>query len=555
MTWDTSCSDWQEKLQTGGSLCPKLPLYTTAADRAEAVFNRLRLPDVPGTPLLADAGGEWFREIVRTLFGSYSAEEKVRHLREVFVLCPKKSSKTTYGAALMLVAVLVSPRPRGEFLFIGPTQEISDLAFKQAAGMIEIDPVLSAKCLIQHHIRKITYLPTGAFLKVKSFSPTVVTGSKPSGVLIDEIHVMGEMNNADRVIGQLRGGLISQPEAFLVNITTQSERTPSGVFRAELMKARKVRDGALRAPILPILYEFPQSIDWRDQSKWWMVTPNRGRSITVERLIPDYEQAVASGEEELRRWASQHLNVEIGLALMSDRWAGADYWEAQARPSITLQSLLRECEVVTVGIDGGGLDDLLGLAVLGRKTGTQEWLLWTHAWAHPSVLERRKSESSRFQDFAQDGDLSLVTQIGDDVTELAALAAEVQASALLDKVGVDPSGLGGILEALHQSGVPPEKIIGISQGWKMTGAIKTAERKLAEGGLIHGGQPMMSWCVGNAKVEPRGNAILITKQAAGFAKIDPLMAAFNAVTLLALNPAAWPDQGMVIGSDYEFMVL
>ena len=65
----------------------------------------------------------------------------------------------------------------------------------------------------------------------------------------------------------------------------------------------------------------------------------------------------------------------------------------------------------------------------------------------------------------------------------------------------------------------------------------SSERALADGTLRPSGQALVNWCVGNAKVEPKGNARRITK-AASSGKIDPLMASFNAISLMAMNPAA-----------------
>src|ERR1700694_3978744 len=80
-----------------------------------------------------------------------------------------------------------------------------------------------------------------------------------------------------------------------------------------------------------------------------------------------------------------------------------------------------------------------------------------------------------------------------------------------------------------------KRIIGISQGWQLGRAIKTLERHLADGSFSHGAQALMAWCVGNAKIEQRANSVLITKQASGTAKIDALMATFNATGTMSLG--------------------
>ena len=82
-------------------------------------------------------------------------------------------------------------------------------------------------------------------------------------------------------------------------------------------------------------------------------------------------------------------------------------------------------------------------------------------------------------------------------------------------------------------------------------AIKTTERKLAEGALKHGNQRLMNWAVGNAKVEPRGNAIMITKQGSGNAKIDALMATFDAVALDGAGSAAAQEEVSDVHGDAE----
>lgn len=546
-TWSTACPDWAERLVAGESIIPP-PIYPAEAERALAIFKQLRVVDLAGQPTFGECSEQWVFDFVAAIFGAYDVETGEQLIREYGLLISKKNTKSTIAAGIMLTATILCWRKNEEHLILAPTKEVADNSFKPAAGMVRADKELNELFHVQDNLRTITNRVTKASLKVVAAETDTVGGKKSGRILVDELWIFGKQSKAQAMFMEATGGLVSRPEGWVIFLTTQSDEPPAGIFKEKLSYWRDVRDGKVEDPrTLGVLYEFPdhmlKSKAYRDPDNFYITNPNLGRSVSKQWIEDELRRYDGKTDGSFQQFVAKHLNVEIGMSLRSDRWAGADFWEGAVK-RVTRQELIERCEVICAGADGGGLDDLLALALLGRCEETGEWLAWVRAWAHPSVLERRKEIAPRLHDFAQDGDLVLVTQIGDDVAELGAIVAEVEDYGLLDKVGIDPAGVGGMLDALVAAGVPQEKIIGISQGWRLGGAIKTTERKLAEGVLKHCGQPLMAWCVSNAKVEPKGNAILITKQASGSAKIDPLMALFNAVSLMSLNPEAQGAPGI-----------
>lgn len=538
--WSTACPDWERRIVARKSMLPP-PIYPDTAAKALTFFKSLRIVDLPGRPTFGECTGQWVFDFVAAVFGAYDESTGNQLIREFFLLISKKNTKSTLAAGIMLTALRFGWRHDDEYLIIAPTKEVADNSFQPAASMIRIDPALDALFHVQDHIRTITRIDTRSVMKVVAADTDTVSGKKAGHVLIDEHWLFGKRSNAERMFMEATGGLIARDEGWVIYLSTQSDDAPAGVFRERLNYFRGVRDGRINDPkSLGLLYEFPpamvESKAYLDERNFYITNPNIGRSVNSEWLSDQLKRVRERTDGGLQVFLAKHLNVEIGLALQSDRWPGADYWEA-ASQHLTLDELLARSEIVEVGIDGGGLDDLLGLYVLGREASGHK-LGWGRAWASRGALERRKSNAPLIEDLAKAGEVSIVERVGDDVAQLGDIVERVQRSGLLDRVGCDPAGIGAIAEECEHRGVPHDSIIGVSQGWRLGGYIQTCERWLADGSLTVANQQLMTWCVGNARVEPRGNAILITKQASGTAKIDPLMAMFCAVANMSLNPPA-----------------
>jgi phage terminase large subunit-like protein len=322
------------------------------------------------------------------------------------------------------------------------------------------------------------------------------------------------------------------------------------VFKAKLAEFRDIRDGKIvDRRKLPVLYEYPEEMiaakEHLDPKNYYITNPNLGRSVTQAWLEEKTAEADRGEEGPRAVHYAKHLNIEIGVGLRYDAWVGALYWEqAEAPPELwdgTLDQFLQICEVVVAGIDGGGLDDLLGLGLVGRHRDTKQWLVWGKAWAQLDVFERRKDIVTRLGDFIAEGSLRKCENPTQDLVEVADLLERVKDANLFPAqaaIGLDPQGVTALVQELASRGFTAEQMLAVPQGFRLSGAVWGTERKLKDGTMLHAGQDMMNWCVGNAKSEQRGNAVLITKQVSGKAKIDPLVATFNAVMLMGRNPSA-----------------
>ena len=547
MRHTTACLDWQERIIAQRPLIVSPPLFPEEAAAALDVFRALHVVDVPGSPTFGEVGEQWIFDFVGAIFGAYDATTAKRHIREGFLCISKKNGKSTLAAGIMLTALIRNWRRSNEALILAPTIEAAQNSFKPAADMIRADPELNAAdggfLHIQDHIRTITHLTTKAALKVIAADTATAVGKKAGFVLIDELWEFGKKPHADAMLREATGGLISRPEGFVISITTQSDAPPAGVFKDKLDYARNVRDGRVEdRKFLPVIYEFPprmiEAQAYLDPANFYVTNPNLGRSVSAEWLDDELRKEIAKGPQTRNVFLAKHLNVQIGNDLRENRWPGAEFWSKRVERVLTLETLLERCDVVTIGIDGGGLDDLFGLCVLGREKVTRRWLAWSHAWCHVGVLERRKSIATKLRDFEQAGELTIVDDELGDIEAIVDVVEWVKDSGLLAKVGVDPAGLGEIIEAFAEIGVTQENdlLVGVPQGYGMMNAIKTAERKLANGTLVHAASGLMDWAVGNLKIEPTATAIRATKQNAGDAKIDPVMALFDAVVPMMLNP-------------------
>jgi phage terminase large subunit-like protein len=206
---------------------------------------------------------------------------------------------------------------------------------------------------------------------------------------------------------------------------------------------------------------------------------------------------------------SQNLNVEptnreAGVAV----WIQPRDWRAAEDPSITsLDSLIKRCTRVALGIDCGGAHDLTAMAAIGRDADGKH-LLWTHHWLSRAGFDEQRARGP-FGEAVAAGELTVVDRVGDDVKAAVDLVRDLHGRGALCGIGCDPYGLKEATTAMQA--ITGREAHGISQGWRLSPHLDEVERAVLAGTLQHHRSALLDWQFSNAHVRFHGEARALVK--------------------------------------------
>ncbi len=463
--------------------------------------------DLAGKPFLLE---RWQQAIFGNLFGwkrKDRANRTVRRYREALIYVPRKCGKTPMAAVICLYVLFCDGEAGAQIYSAAAEREQASYLFRQAKGMVEQQPVLSARAKIYGGLghRSIVLRDDQASVyKVLSADAETKHGGNSHLVLIDELHAQPNRELVDVLQTSMASENRKQP--LLVHITTADFARPS-ICNEKYDYACKVRDngGDRNQPgydpsFLPVIYEAAAEEDWRSPAVWAKANPNLGVSVSLAYLERECRRAVETPTYE-NTFKRLHLNLRTEQDV---RFLQMEAWDRCAG-AVSEQALLgRFCYS---GLDLSSKIDLTAHVLIFPPAGDDAcWRVLPRFWLPRETAVKRERESRiPYATWARQGFLTLTEGNVVDYDHVKASILQDAKRFILQEIAYDPWNATQIALQLQSDGAT---MVEFRQGYaSMSEPTKELEKLVVQGRLAHGGHPLLRWMAGNVAVEtdPAGN--------------------------------------------------
>lgn len=491
----------------------------------------------------------WQKFIVGSIFG-WKSEDGYRRFRVVYVESGKGSGKSPLAAGVGLKGLVSDNEARAEIYAAATKKDQAMILFRDAVAMVQQSPELTKRLACSgtgQNIWNLAYLKSGSFFRPIS-SDDGQSGPRPHMALIDEVHE----HKTNMVVEMMRAGTKSRKQALIFMITNSGSNKRGPCWEYHEYGTRVAAGSLIDDGFFAYICSLDEGDDpIRDESCWFKSNPS-------------LQDADLPGMKYLREQVTEARGMPSKEAMVRRlnfcEWTGAespwiswDIW-SQAEERVPM-SLLRNRPSVG-GLDLSSTTDLTSFVLLFYPTYEDpHWRLLPYFWIPDHELDKREARDKvPYAAWIKSRDLE--TTPGRAISKLHVLRRMQTICDFfqVDKIAFDRWRIEDMRQLMVEYDITLPELVEFGQGFKDMGpAVDEFERRLlgmtelqpgpedeteeffddavtaeAVESLRHDGNPVMTWCAGNAVIvsDPANNRKADKAKATG--RIDGVIAAIMA---------------------------
>jgi len=464
----------------------------------------------------------------------YDVFDNLAGTRRAILSMARKNGKTALIAALLLAYICGPLSLRNAQIVSGAmSRDQASILFALAAKMVRASPALSGLVRIVPSGKRLIGLVRNVEYRALSAEASTAFGISPLVAILDEVgQVVGPTSPFVDAIVTSQG---AHEQPLLIAISTQAP-TDADMLSIWIDDAGRGED----PHTVCHLHAAAKDAELDDPTAWAAANPG----LDIIRNRKDLETQIKAA---MRLPALENSVRNLLLNQRVQRMAPfltPTVWEWGNRPVDT--DLFTSGRPVYGGLDLSVRTDLSALVLAVEDDAGAIHLLpriWTPA---DTLRDRGLHDRAPYPAWA---DMGLLIAVPGKVLDYDFLAAEIGAlsgTMQIAEIAYDRWNIDVMRQSLNRMGVPIN-LKSFGQGFKdFSPAVAIFEEMAIGQRLVHGGNPVLSWCMANTTIERDATNARKPNKAKSFGRIDPAVAAIMAVAAMKLQTEPTLDMAAIV---------
>lgn len=443
--------------------------------------------DLYGQPLVLP---DTFKdEIIRPIFGLKRKKGGKRLIRYVYIQTPKKNAKTLMMASVEAILLFNDGEPSAQIYNCAGDDEQAGLLFSALKKMVELDPVLSkASKTFQGSV---TY--KHSFIKKITSKSDTKHGFNSHGVIYDELHVAKNSELHEN----LQTSMAQRSNPMMLSISTPGTDKLSICYN-RYDTSKKILDGVIEDDTFwCVIYESDPKDDIYSPITWAKANPLYHYSENLRDTLAIEANRVKNDislENTFRR-------LRLGQWTQSEtKWIKTENWTA-LKGQVNRDEYVGE--IAWLGLDLSSTTDLTSLCTLfdDGDAIVPFWDLWI---PEAAAKYYEKQFNIPYTQWQKQGFITIVPGNTIDFTWVEERILEINRKCSIRRVGYDEWNSRDLAARLQERhGV---EVVINPQGYRLSNALKKIKERIMSAGIIHSGNPVVTWSFDNILVKENEEA-------------------------------------------------